>query len=487
MNTYKKPLFIHWFYYFSAIISYGIAFILLVVHYYQQSLVMPLGVYFLLFYCILYPHITFGVQLKIGFNERNERFCMLLDAGLSGIFANFIAVFSAPALLFFMLTMTNIMLGHGLRIFLMGLAFAFFNFIISISLIGVHVFDEVSFGLNAGSGLLILVYPIYLAYVINFRTNALKKSKATLKTQKNEIEEQKNEIEIQKNEMQELNEELHQLNEELATTVDTISFQKNRIERQNDDITQSINYAKRIQEAAMPSKELIKSLIPDSFILHKPKNIVSGDFYFIAEHEQKLFVAAVDCTGHGIPGAFMSLLANDLLTDIITKRNITQVDEILNQLNLGIRKILRQEETKNRDGMDIALLSIDQSTQEVTFAGAKNPLVYITHQTLFHVKGCNMHIGGEQRLEKQFIKHVLPIQELGKTTFYLFSDGYQDQFGGEKRRKFMAKNLHTKLLEMHQDSFQEQKKYLEETIEHWKDIAKEQQTDDILMMGFKLP
>ncbi len=487
MNTYKKPLFIHWFYYVSAIVSYGVAFILLSLHYYQQHLEMSVGVYVLLIYCVVYPHIAFGIQyFKIGFNEWHERICMVLDVGLSGIFGNFIALFSAPALLFFMLTMTNIMLGHGLRIFLLGLGFAIFNLCISVFLMGLHTFDTVSFELNAVSGFLTLGYPVYLAYIINFRTNALKQSKANLRTQKNEIEAQKDEIEIQRNSMQELNEELNQLNEELATTVETVSLQKDKIEKQNDDITQSINYAKRIQEAVMPPAEIIDGLIPHNFILYKPRNIVSGDFYFVAERGQNLFVAVIDCTGHGIPGAFMSLLANDLLSDVIISRNITEVDEILNALNQGIREILRQQETKNRDGMDIALLRIDQNTHEVTFAGAKNAVVYITPEGLFQVKGCNRHIGGEQRVEKNFVKHTLPIQELSQTAFYLFSDGYQDQFGGEKRKKFMIKNLRKKLLEIQEFSFEVQGEILDKTLEDWKVRGKEAQTDDILMMGFRL-
>ncbi|WP_027000592.1 PP2C family protein-serine/threonine phosphatase [Eisenibacter elegans] len=488
MNTYKRPLFIHWFYYISAIVSYWVAFILLAVHYYQQELPIPVGAYALLGLCVFYPHIVFGIQyFKTGFNERHERYCMLLDISLCGVFANFIAVFSTPALLYLMLTMTNIMFGHGLKVFLQGLALAMVNFGVSVGLMGLNFFTPVSFELSLVSGVLTLAYPVYLSYIIHLRTNSLKRSKAMLKHQKQEIETQHSEILLQKNAMQELNEELNQLNEELATTVDTISEQKNRIEQQNEDITQSINYAKRIQEAVMPSKGYIQMLLPQSFVLYKPKNIVSGDFYFLTKHRQKLFAAAVDCTGHGIPGAFMSLLGNDLLTEIITGRNIFEADEILQELDEGISKILRQKETLNRDGMDIALLCIDLESLEISFAGAKNPLVYVEDGCLHYIKGDSKHIGGLQNTEKGFTKHLVRLQKPENTVFYLFSDGYQDQFGGPLQKKFMGKQLRDLLLEVHQNPFETQHYILEQTIEQWRSQGNETQTDDILVMGFKLP
>ncbi len=471
MNTFQKPLFIHWFYYISAIVSYLIAFILLVVHYYQQNIEIHILCYVLLGLCLTYPHIAFWLQyFKTGFNEQHERYCMLLDAGIAGIFGNFIAIFSAPSLLFFMLTMTNIMLGHGLRVFLIGFALSIFNLLLIVYWVGFHFFENVSFELSAVSGVLTLLYPTYLAYIVHFRTNSLKNSK--------------NKLKIQKAEIQELNEELNQLNEELATTVDTISEQKDKIESQKDDITQSITYAKRIQEAVLNPLSYLQEIIPQSFILYKPRDIVSGDFYFMVEHNQKIFVAAVDCTGHGIPGAFMSFLGNDLMIEIIMNRNIDQADEILNKMNKGIRRILRQNETKNRDGMDIALIVIDKIENKVDFAGAKNPLIYIQNNELFHIKGDNKHIGGEQKEEIVFTKHTIEIKS--ETTFYVFSDGYQDQFGGQENRKFMINKLKPMLLNIHQKPFEEQRNILDTEIENWKTEGKEHQTDDILLIGLKI-
>lgn len=472
MNTFRKPLFIHWFYYISAIVSYGIAFLLLTIHYYEQNLKVSIPCYFLMGLCLTYPHIVFLVQyLKTGFNEKHERYCMLLDAGLSGIFGNFIAIFSMPSLLFYMLTMTNIMLGHGLSVFLRGVALSFFNLLVIGFWVNFKFFTEVSFVLSATSGILTLLYPIYLAYVIHFRTGSLKRSKSKLK--------------IQKIEIQEINEELNQLNEELAVTIETVSEQKEQIQKQNTDVTQSVKYAKRIQEAVMPSISYVEKILPESFILYKPRDVVSGDFYFVTEHQNKIFIAAVDCTGHGIPGAFMSLLGNDLLTEIIISKDIVEVDIILNKLNEGIRKILRQEETKNNDGMDIALVVIDKTTKTISFAGAKNPLFYIQNGVLQHIKGDNKHIGGEQRGGNLFTKHTIDLDNT-PIFLYLTSDGYQDQFGGQYCKKFSVKKLKDTLFSIYQKPLFEQQKILDKTIEDWKNEANETQIDDILIIGLKI-
>lgn len=472
MNTFKKPLFIHWFYYISAVVCYWIAFALVFVHYYEQNKTLPTLGYALLGTCLLYPHITFGIQyFRTGFNERHERICMLFDVGLCGLFGNMIDIFSAPALLYCMLTMTNIMLAHGTKYFLMGTAVAFLNYAWAGLVMGFQFFQPVSFGLTVASGLLTLFYPIYLASVVHIRTKMLKNSKIKLREQKEM--------------MQELNEELNQLNEEISTTLETVSAQKTEIQKQHFDITQSISYAKNIQEAFMPSLEFIAHTIPHSFILYRPRDIVSGDFYYINEHAGKIFIAAVDCTGHGIPGAFMSFLGNDLLTEIIVNRNTLEPDLILNKMSKGIRRVLRQAETNNRDGMDIALAVIDHQAKKLAYSGARNPLIYIQNQHLHTIKADIKSIGGEQREEnKVFTKHIVDISL--PTTFYLFTDGFQDQFGGKAHKKFMTASLRKKLLEIHQKPLPEQHNILNETLEQWITEGNERQTDDILLIGVKV-
>ncbi|TAF68081.1 MAG: hypothetical protein EAZ55_00575 [Cytophagales bacterium] len=473
MKVFAKPLFIHWFYYISAIISYLIAFLLLAIHYYQQNLTPSFSCYVLMITCFVYPHITFWLQYwKTGFSEAHERYCMLFDVSLSGIFANFIAIYSTPALLFFTLTLTNLMLSHGVKYFFLGLLFSIVNLSVILLWEEFRFFAEISVSLATGSGVLMFVYPVYLASLVHFQTQDLKNSRATLKMQKAAV--------------QELNEELNQLNEELATTVDTISAQKNEIERQNEDVKQSINYAKRIQEAAMHPLYKIEGLLNDFFILHKPKDIVSGDFYYMKLQHGKIYIAAVDCTGHGIPGAFMSLLGNDMLTEVINSMPEANAGEILQAMDKGIIRLLKQSENQNKDGMDMTLLILEEASKKVHFAGAKNPLVYVQHHELKTIKGDNRNIGGLHQEPKDFLNHVISFEANEEVLFYLFSDGFQDQFGGPKKRRFYISHFKTLLHTIYHLPLTAQQQQLENTIEAWRAEGKEFQTDDILVIGLKV-
>ncbi len=281
---------------------------------------------------------------------------------------------------------------------------------------------------------------------------------------------------------------------------------KEIIEKKNQDITSSINYAKRIQEATLPQIEKIQGLLPESFIIFKPRDIVSGDFYWCSKvdpqpiYEQvseggelkkilkgytseKVIVTAVDCTGHGVPGAFMSMIGNDILNGLVDLRCITDPSVILREMHVGVRNALRQRVTENKDGMDMALCVIDREHQIVEFAGAKNPLIYIQDNELYHIKGDKMPVGGVQkRGERTFTTHQIALK--GATSFYMFSDGYQDQFGGEQGRKFMIKRLKKLLLEIHRKPMGEQKRILEYTLERW--MRGHRQIDDILVMGFRV-
>ncbi len=258
-----------------------------------------------------------------------------------------------------------------------------------------------------------------------------------------------------------------------------------RIQKQNDDITSSINYAKRIQTAFLPLEKDIAEEIPSFFILFQPRDIVSGDFYWFEKEDNKVIFAAADCTGHGVPGALMSMIGNEILRQIVVQRGITQADEILNELNRGIHKALRQDVSKNTDGMDIALVVIDKQNKIMEFAGAKNPLYYIQNQEFHQVKADTYSIGGEQtKGAKIFTKHRIDISI--PTTFYIGSDGFQDQFGGEHNKKFMVKRLRELLFSIHDKEMSEQKEILEKTIADWMRQGKTHQTDDILWIGARL-
>jgi serine phosphatase RsbU (regulator of sigma subunit) len=259
-----------------------------------------------------------------------------------------------------------------------------------------------------------------------------------------------------------------------------------KIEEQNKSIKSSINYAKRIQEAMLPKPDLQSTLLPDSFVLFKPRDSVSGDFYWFSEiknwYNPDVVFAAADCTGHGVPGAFMSMIGISALNGIINK-GIAETNDILEALDVEIKTALHQQKTGNNDGMDIALCIYRKEKNTIEFSGAKNPLVYIQNNELRQVKGDPKCIGGSKSpKDVKFSKHNILIDQ--PTMLYLFSDGYKDQFGGPNNSKFMSKQFNNLLLEIHQKSLKEQMEILDKTIELWK--AQTSQTDDILVMGIRL-
>lgn len=294
-----------------------------------------------------------------------------------------------------------------------------------------------------------------------------------------------------------------------AYAYEKIELINTEVQMSNKKIMSSMNYAKRIQNAILPHRSAIEDAFEDSFVLFKPKDIVSGDFFWFSERGNKKFIAAVDCTGHGVPGAFMSMIGNNLLSEIVNDLDIESPDKILTELHKRVRLALRQQETENRDGMDMALCVIDEDAGTLEFAGAKNPLLFIGYDDdgkvmLNTIKGDKMPIGGMQReAERIFSKHTLQIREENivlaggnengnyevkkmplPKTFYIFSDGYQDQFGGRKSRKFMMKNFRRLLERIHDQPMAKQRDTLKEIIEMW--MEGEQQTDDILVIGFRV-
>jgi serine phosphatase RsbU (regulator of sigma subunit) len=255
------------------------------------------------------------------------------------------------------------------------------------------------------------------------------------------------------------------------------------IEVKNKDITDSINYSKKIQEASLPPKELKYRLFPDTFVLFKPKDIVSGDFYWFAEKNGRRLIAACDCTGHGVPGALMSMIGNNLLNQIVNEKGITDPAEILNNLHREIRKTLKQEEhQENRDGMDIALVTFLSDT-EIEFAGAQRPLWIARQDEVLEVKGNKFSIGGLQtETERTFTKHYFRLQK--NDVIYIFTDGYVDQFGGNKGKKFMSRHLRQLILSVYTEPAAQQEVVFEKTLARWK--GSREQVDDVLMIGIRI-
>ncbi len=265
-----------------------------------------------------------------------------------------------------------------------------------------------------------------------------------------------------------------------ARTIEVLQ-QKEALEAQNRDIRASIQYAKSIQDAMLLSEEDILAILPEAFVFLKPRDIVSGDFYWIGKVQNKTLIVAADCTGHGVPGAFMSLIGNDLLNEIIRIQECTNPKIILEYLHKGIRNSLKQAQNNSRDGMEMAVAVADHEAQTLTFAGAGLPIIYCYEDKMYYLKGNMFGVGGSQNPEDiKFENHLIPCQN---TIFYLYSDGYQDQFGGENR-KYMSKRFKEFLYQIHKLPLQEQRSLVEQNLKNWQTDYK--QVDDILVIGFRV-
>lgn len=260
-----------------------------------------------------------------------------------------------------------------------------------------------------------------------------------------------------------------------------------RIERQNVSITDSIRYAKRIQTAVLPDKQT--SDLFEYFIYFKPKDIVSGDFYWIYhfEKDDRLIVVAADCTGHGVPGAFMSMLGTSFLNEIVAKLDVSHSEVVLNQLRENVIKTLNQGskelgKEEQKDGMDMAIASIDLKTNTLEFSGANNPLVLIRDNELIEYKPDKMPIGAYVKQDIPFTRKEIQLQK--DDIFYLFSDGYVDQFGGKQGRKYMKKRFKEFLLTIHKEPIEKQKQMLNEEMFNWMDGI--EQIDDQIIIGMRL-
>jgi ligand-binding sensor domain-containing protein/serine phosphatase RsbU (regulator of sigma subunit) len=273
---------------------------------------------------------------------------------------------------------------------------------------------------------------------------------------------------------------------ERETTMTEIEFQKEELIVKNKSITDSIHYAKRIQEALLPSEVHFKKILPDSFILYMPKDIVSGDFYWINETQNKIFVAAIDCTGHGVPGAFMSIIGVELLRNITNVLGVNDAAEILNRLDKGVHdtfsKSPNDEAINVKDGMDVSFCVIDKELNALQFAGAFSNLYLIRDSKIIEVKGDRVTVGIGYDPDKPLFKnHDIDIEP--DDMIYMFTDGYVDQFGGTEGKKYKFRRFRHLLLSIHKYPLDIQRKYLLGSINEWK--GKHEQVDDILIIGIK--
>jgi serine phosphatase RsbU (regulator of sigma subunit)/Tfp pilus assembly protein PilF len=297
------------------------------------------------------------------------------------------------------------------------------------------------------------------------------------------LQEQKEEIETQNEELLQQNEEIKNQRDELERQRNLAHEQRNQIDLKNTELTSGIQYARSIQSGLLPPESTIQKILPNHFLLFKPKDIVSGDFYWVYPKGDQVLFASVDCTGHGVPGAFMSILGLSLLNDLVKETQTADAGELLNRLRMKVIHALRQEDPEqvNRDRMDISLCIWDRNKQNLQYAGAYQPVYLVSNGELFEYKADRMPLGIETNLDQTFQTHHISVQE--GDMVYLFTDGYPDQFSYDQMEKMKMGRFKERIREISSLTPLEQKIRLEEYFDRWK--GPNPQTDDVLVMGVK--
>ena len=316
-----------------------------------------------------------------------------------------------------------------------------------------------------------------------------KELKVELLKKRSEVDKLENEKKLRK---KQTNEELNiknitvsQQNEEINTQKEQLEFAYTQIEKAHKDIKDSINYAQFIQTSMLNKSLNLAEYFPNSFIIYKPKHTVSGDFYWYSQVDESLVVVAADCTGHGVPGGFLSMLGNNLFNTIVNNNKIINPSEILYELDKGVVSSLNQKSNKNKDDMDLSIITIIPKEKKFLFAGAKNPLLITENGKVQKIKASSSSIGNlgiAKDVNKSFETNEFTYTD--KTRVYLFSDGMQDQFGGNKNRKYGQKRLREFIDSSNDKSIKEQGKAIETEFEQWKENTA--QLDDVLFIGIEL-
>lgn len=334
-----------------------------------------------------------------------------------------------------------------------------------------------------------VAYIAYLFFIITAIILYIKYRERKLQEQKRVLEikvkERTEEVEKQKNEIIYKNEELEQQNQEILAQRDTLSMQNEKISKQNKQIKDSILYASRIQSAILPSPSVLNKINIDHFLIYRPKHIVSGDFYWIKQINNHLLIAVADCTGHGVPGAFMSMLGNAFLNEIVNHSEINHANLVLEKLRELTISSLGQsgDETITKDGMDISFCEINLDTLIMQFAGAYNPLLIVSEGNLLEFKADRFPVGSHYRGQQPFTNTEIQLKR--GDVIYMLTDGIVDQFGGETDIKFTLRRLKSLLPDIYDLPLHIQKSFIDGTIEDWMKY-KYEQTDDITILGLKI-
>lgn len=325
-------------------------------------------------------------------------------------------------------------------------------------------------GLELGVTLQILTFSIGLSE----RINLLKKSKEV--AQRRIIDQLRENAGLKDKVNRELEDKVRERTREIQN-------QKEHIEKQNKEIKYSFDYAKKIQNTVLPRNEVFENLFAEHFIFFKPRDIVSGDFYWISQSGTSIVLTAADCTGHGVPGSLMSMLGITMLHEIVNEKNVTHTDEILNQLRLSIARTLKQEGKigEQKDGIDMALMIYDSAKRTLEFSGANNPLYIIRNGEMLEYKGNNMPVAYYEKMS-DFTRYTIDMKRGDRV--YMFTDGFPDQFGGPQGKKFKYRPFKDLLLEVSERPMEEQHRILSLIFDEWKGDLN--QIDDVLVIGLRL-
>ncbi len=252
---------------------------------------------------------------------------------------------------------------------------------------------------------------------------------------------------------------------------------------QQRELAESIKYASYIQQAMLPDSTEIGSYLSDHFLLHKPCNMVGGDFYFISSQKDNIYLAVGDCTGHGIPGAFMSVMGLSFLHVVISRFNPDSASQVLNQMREHVMKALSQTgaQAEQKDGIDMAICILNRNSNVMQYAGAVNPIYVVRNRTLMEFQGDKMPVGIDSEQERPFTNHRIDLEQ--GDMIYLFSDGFADQFGGSEGKKFKYRPFRELLIKISELPADKQKNHLQQTFDAWKGNLK--QLDDVLIFGFR--
>ncbi len=334
--------------------------------------------------------------------------------------------------------------------------------------------DSFQFSIQAPFYRTIWAYLFYVLLFIAFIAGLIKLNSKRYKAEKRRLE----------SIVQKRTSEISSQNEEIAMQNAVLEKQKDIIEKKSKNTQDSIVYAERILSALHISPNKMSAYLPNSFVFSQPKDIVSGDFFWCGEKDGRFIIACVDCTGHGIPGAFMSVIGQSLIKETVQMLNIVEPEEIMTSLHSMMVASLEHKKGESIEGMDMGVCVVDFQKKEVAFSGAKNPLVYVQNNEMKVIKGNKLPVGGIlPDEEREFEKHIVSFEN-NPTTFYLYSDGFQDQFGGEKGRKYLATRFRELLFSIHQKPIPAQKEYLDAELNNWK--GNTHQIDDVLVVGFSV-